>query len=246
MHGSSLRTLVTLVIAFLPLMLNALHEGQSKEEVRTELGSPNGMRTLANGEIWVYSGDITLEFSGDRLVRAKGLALSPAPEGTYSEAEESIAGEDLVVPDPDPEPPGPGESPEADAISDEDALDAAEKGGGALGDALAYVVPVFLQFIFLIIAFRIVGAEASKMALLFIAVADRFVTMGVRWFFLGLLEFPTTFHADTLASFIVMLMMVTTLTHAKRLPTAIKVVIISKVAGLVAAYFVFLFILHNL
>jgi len=111
---------------------------------------------------------------------------------------------------------------------------------------LGWVVPVAIQFVFLVIAFKWVGAEAMKGALLVIAVVDKAVNDGVQWFFLSFLEFPTTLHADTLASIIVMLAMVTTMTHAKRLPTAIQVVVASKVAALVAGYLILLFVLHQM
>jgi hypothetical protein len=263
-------SLLAVFIFFSFVGLFALQEGQSKAEVSAEMGQPNGKRSLSDGEIWVYSGDITLEFRGDQLVRAKGAYMQSAPEAPAlpEAASESPvpANEESAVPGEDVDNlPVPGvDAAAADNLDEEirlfsegmpelpEELDGlggpgtAEESHSPLFTILWWVIPVFLGFIFLLIAFKLVGAEADKSMLLLIAMADQLVTHGVQWFFLDLLGFPSALHADSLASFVVMLVLVTKLTHAKQLPTAIKVVIISKVAGLVAGYFLFLFLLHNL
>lgn len=247
-----------------------LHEGQTPEAVLEELGPPNGKRQLAGGEIWVYSGDITLEFSDGQLVRAKGLSLTPRP---VAEAVRAVADPAVASPlAPEEADPGPSEVEDPDfspasgslAVNDEELMRVAEsisdpqllleEAGwdqpppppSMLALILSWTVPLFLQWVFLWVAFKWVGAEAMSLVLLGIAAADRLVTAGVRWIFLDWLGFPTTFHADAFAGFVVMLGMVTTLTHARQLPTAIKVVVASKVAALVAGYVFILFVLHNL
>lgn len=253
--------------------LFALHEGQSKAEVRAEMGEPNGKRSLSDGQIWVYSGDITLQFAGDRLVRARNAYMEPAPEvvSVPAPATDSTgspvpmeARENLPVPKENLPVPMEEEAHGPDNLDEEIRLfseglpeipegleglggsDAAPESRSTLFTTIWWAVPVFLQFIFLLIAFKLVGAEADKPVLLMIAVVDQLVTHGVRWFFLGLLGFPSALHADSLASFVVMLVLVSKFTYAKQLPTAIKVVVVSKVAGLVAGYFLFLFLLHYL
>ncbi|MFO7726027.1 MAG: hypothetical protein R6V45_10795, partial [Oceanipulchritudo sp.] len=89
-------------------------------------------------------------------------------------------------------------------------------------------------------------AEADKGVLFLIAMAGRLVAFGVQGIFFDLLAFPTAFHADTLASFMVVLVLVTKLTHARSLPTAIKVVVAAKVAALIAFYLLEMFFLFNL
>ena len=257
-----------LILCLFPVVTSALYEGQGMEEVSAELGEPNGKRSLADGEVWVYSGDITLEFSAGKLTRAKGLMLEPAPE-VFDPEHEDLAPEQVGDAEPVRKTPAP---VPAEAASGGDSLDKeiqqfsegipelpsdfaglAEEGEEDIRDSrsflsavLSWAIPVFLGFIFLLIAFKIVGTEASKSALLFIAVADQAVMHGVRWFFLELLGFPSALHADALASFIVMLILVNKMTYAKQLPVAIRIVVISKVAGLVAWYFLLLFVLHNL
>ncbi|NDV61703.1 hypothetical protein G0Q06_04500 [Puniceicoccales bacterium CK1056] len=248
-----------------PLGLSALYEGQSMEDVVAELGTPNGKRTSPGREVWVYSGDITLEFLDGHLSRAKGTFMERAPDMPAPEA----------VPDSEPEaeaaslqtvekkPPAETKAGELDKeieqfseglpelpkeldgfMDDED--EEVPASTSILRNILLWAVPVFLGFIFLLIALKIVGVEATKSAVLFIAVADQAVMHGVQWLFLDLLGFPTALHADALASFVVMLILVNKMTYAKQLPVAIKVVIMSKVAGLVAWYFLLLFLLHNL
>lgn len=246
-----------------PMAVQALHRGQSPEAVQRELGEPNGIRQLAGGEVWVYSGDITLEFQEGQLVRAKGLDLlepPPVASGTMEAEPQSAAPQaeqdpSPGAPDPVRDAPAPDAGlsdldPDADDFGLEPWEDVLEESvpptPSLMTGILGWVIPVIIQFVFLLIAFKWVGAEAMKGALLAIAVADKAVTDGVQWFFLSFLQFPTTLHADTLVSFIVMLGMVTTLTHAKRLPTAIKVVVASKVAALVAGYLVLLFALHQM
>jgi hypothetical protein len=270
MDGKLRPLLLGCLLLMTPLLSQALHQGQTPEEVLAELGAPNGKRTLSTGEIWVYSGDITLEFKDGVLIRSKGLDLVPAP---------TPAPPPLPTPNPPPVPApeldgrtaadsaGPSADVEAepdDGDTDQELLKMAEnfsdperameeigweepaQSSGVLATVLGWTVPTFLQWIFLLIAFKWVGAEAGKMTLLLIAIVDRLVILGTRWVFIGLLEFPTTFMADSLLSFIVMLGMVTTLTHARQLPTAIKVVVASKVAALIAAYVFVLVVLHNL
>jgi hypothetical protein len=262
--------LLLLLTAFtFPLGLYALQQGQSMEEVSAEMGDPNGKRTFAEREIWVYSGDITLEFSDGKLVRAKGTMMEPAAEITRTIPEVSVPEEVSV---PNTQGPAEIETTGEVAVADADNLDneirqfsegmpelPAELDGFMGGEAeelppsqsflrglILWLVPVILGFIFLLIAFKIVGVEAAKSALLFIAVADQAVMHSVQWFFLELLGFPSAMHADALASFVVMLVLVNKMTFAKQLPVAIKVVIMSKVAGLVAWYFLLLFLLHSL
>jgi hypothetical protein len=270
MDGKLRLYLVGLVLLVVPVCAHALQQGQTPEQVLEELGPPNGKRTLSTGEVWVYSGDITLEFENGQLIRSKGLDLMPAPVDVPPPAP-------VPVPAPVPAPAAameadraPAESsaaaeadlPEVDA--DEELLEMAEnfsdpeqameelgweepsQSSSTLETILGWTVPVFFQWIFLLIAFKVVGVEAMAVALLVIAIVDRLVILGVQWVFFNLLEFPTTFMADTLLSFIVMLGMVTTLTHAKQLPTAIKVVVASKVAALIAGYVFVLLVLHNL
>jgi len=161
------------------------------------------------------------------------------------------------------EPPGPGADGGAGGELDEEirqfseempdvadfskkAEDEASAAKGPATRLLGWLIPVFVIFIFLLIAFKWVGAEADKGALFLIAMADRLVTSGVQSFFFDILTFPTTFHADTLAAFIVVLVLVTKLTHARSLPTAIKVVVTAKVAALVVSYLLAMFFLFNL
>jgi hypothetical protein len=270
MDGKLRLYLVGLVLLVVPVCAHALQQGQTPEQVLEELGPPNGKRTLSTGEVWVYSGDITLEFENGQLIRSKGLDLMPAPVDVPPPAPVPVP---APVPAPAPameadrapvEDSGTAETdlPEVDA--DEELLEMAEnfsdpeqameelgweepsQSSSTLETILGWTVPVFFQWIFLLIAFKVVGVEAMAVALLVIAIVDRLVILGVQWVFFNLLEFPTTFMADTLLSFIVMLGMVTTLTHAKQLPTAIKVVVASKVAALIAGYVFVLLVLHNL
>lgn len=262
---AKLRSLVIgFLLLLLPVVSQGLYQGQSTGEVLEELGPPNGKRTLSAREIWVYSGDITLEFVNGELVRSKGLDLMPPPVAVEEPAP-------LPVPAPVPSPgpvteaePIQEDTPAETVDSDEELVEMAENlsnpeqlmeetgweepstTSSLMESLLAWTVPTFLQWIFLLIAFKWVGAEAMKFVLLIIAIMDRLVIAGVRWFFLDLLDFPTTFHADFLLSFIVMLGLITSMTHAKQLPTAIKVVVASKVAAFIAGYVFVLFILHNL
>lgn len=259
-----------LVSVFLfPFVSHGLYYGQDKSSVVLEMGEPNGKRQLANGELWVYSGDISLTFDGGLLVRARGTDLVPAP-----------VPEVLIEALPDKAPPVVEEPPAeaqrvenkrkssrteddelletAHSISDPEAykkaVESMEKefssrpssSSTMLQRVLAIAVPTVLQWIFLMIAFKWVGAEAMKSVLLLIAFIDRLVIIAVQAVFFNFLEYPTTFHADSLLSFAIMLALVTSFTHAKQLPTAIKVVIASKVAGFIAAYLFLLLILHNL
>lgn len=277
MRGIRWLFLIVLGSVFLPLVVTALHLGQSPESVRAELGDPNGVRQLADGEIWVYSGDIALTFKEDRLVRARGKTLSAEPaEGPTKvpEEPETVPREREAEAEALPEEPGEGVSgaeespPEGAAAGAESELDAeiqqfsedlpdlaglagegdedASAGKGPATRLLQWLVPVLVLFVFLFIAFKWVGAEADKGALFLIAMADRLVTAGVQWFFFEVLTYPTTFQADTLASFIVVLVLVTKLTHARSLPTAIKVVVAAKVAALIAFYLLAMFFLFNL
>lgn len=271
---------VILFSLILPLAAFALHTGQSPESVRAEMGEPNGVRQLADGEIWVYSGDIALTFKDGQLIRARGKALA-------AEAAEGPAGnlpENPVEEEPEPEEASklveePEESGEAvqvrGASVNQDAdsgtgsgLDgeigtlsrempvqadfAGEEGDGAVAAKgpvtrlLEWLVSGVVLFVFLCIAFRWVGAEADKGVLFLIAMAGRLVAFGVQGIFFDLLAFPTAFHADTLASFMVVLVLVTKLTHARSLPTAIKVVVAAKVAALIAFYLLEMFFLFNL
>lgn len=276
MDGKLRSCLAALILMMLPVWVHALQQGQTPEDVLQELGPPNGKRSLSTGELWVYSGDITLEFVDGELVRSKGLDLMPA-------SVEAVPPAPMPVPAPVPSPapttetdtvpaqeptPAPetaaGQEEAGEVDSDEELLEVAKnlsnpekameemgweepsQSSGTLESILGWTIPLLFQWIFLLIAFKWVGAEAMKVTLLVIAVVDRLVILGVRWVFIDLLEFPTTFMADTLLSFIVMLGMITTLTHAKQLPTAIKVVVASKVAALVAAYAFVLLVLHNL
>jgi hypothetical protein len=268
MDGKLRSLLLGFLLLLVPVLAQALQQGQTAEEVLAELGPPNGKRTLSTGEIWVYSGDITLEFRDGELIRAKGLDLFPAPVVAPQPAPTPAP---VPVPAPTPETVNPSAPESADGVAegaqvDEDQalLEMAEgfsdperlmeetgwdepsQSSGMLSTILGWTVPTFLQWIFLLIAFKWVGAEAMSLTLLLIAIVDRLVTLGVRWVFISVLEFPTAFQADVLLSFIVMLGMVTTLTHAKQLPTAIKVVVASKVAALIAAYVFVLIVLHNL
>jgi len=247
----------------LPASSFAVYLGQTTEDVRTELGAPNGMRTSSTREIWVYSGDITLEFEKGQLVRAKGLVFEEIAEAdTVSEIVEQepvapVEAESLEVEPVIEASSGEQETTDlAQTIDDyqhleeramaEFGMEPVPQSSSFLRTALTWTIPVFLQFFFLVIAFKIVGAEAMKGALLLIAVVDLGVTEGVRFFFLDFLEFPITFHADLLASVIVMLALITKLTHAKQLATAIKVVIVSKVAAMIAFWIIALFVLHRL
>lgn len=122
----------------------------------------------------------------------------------------------------------------------------AEAGEGLVIVLLKALGGIIVLFFFLLLAFKWVGAEASRAALFLIAAVDRLVVIGVQWVFLDLLGFPMTFYADTLASFLVVLVLVTKLTHARSLPTAIKVVVASKVAALVATYLLAMVLLFNM
>lgn len=260
--------LILLVLLGLgPVTSTALYEGQSMDEVVAEMGTPNGKRSSVDREVWVYSGDITLEFIDGRLSRAKGTVMEPvvaAPEPyeTAEEVAEPPVKEEIVEQVAAEQPSveedagldqeieqfseGMPELPaELDGFMMEEEEDIPESRG-FLVSILLWVIPVFIGFVLLLIAVKIVGVEAAKSALLLIAVADQAVMHGVQWFFLELLGFPSVMHADSLASFIVMLVLVNKLTYAKQLPQAIKVVVISKVAGLVAWYLLVLFVLHNL
>ena len=256
--------LLALYLLLLPLLSQGLYEGQSTAEVRLELGDPNGIRSRNDGETWVYSGNITLEFVNDRLVRARGTDLVPrafvesqTPEPVSTPDRESTSVIEPVPVEAPSEPLGEADldreielfstyKDDPSLVLDKLSPHQPSASQTLLARILGSAIPVFLQFVFLLIAFKWVGAEAAKAALFLIAVVDRLVIAGVRWVFLGLLEFPTTFQADMLVSFIVMLGLVTTLTHARQLPTAIKVVVASKVAGFIAAYLLALFLLHNL
>lgn len=278
MRGVRWCLLLVLGSIFLPLVAMGLHTGQSPESVRAELGDPNGVRQLADGEIWVYSGDIALTFTEGRLVRARGKTLSEEPaEGPVALPEEPAVAvpqegesevetelEESEGTDSGPEePPAEGVDAGAEGELDEEIRqfseempdlagftdkedDEASAGEGPATRLLQWLIPVLVLFVFLFIAFKWVGAEADKGALFLIAMADRLVTAGVQWFFFDVLTFPTTFHADTLASFIVVLVLVTKLTHARSLPTAIKVVVATKVAALIAYYLLAMFFLFNL
>ncbi|HKJ90064.1 MAG TPA: hypothetical protein VJ960_02950 [Oceanipulchritudo sp.] len=277
MRGIRWLFLIGFGAVFLPLVVTALHLGQSPESVRAELGDPNGVRQLADGEIWVYSGDIALTFKEDRLVRARGKTLSAEPaEGptTVPEESETVPVEREAGAQSLPEEPGEGASGAEESLREgadggaegeldaeirqfsEELPDLADLTDEAGEDALAgkgpatrllqWLIPVLVLFVFLFIAFKWVGAEADKGALFLIAMADRLVTAGVQWFFFEVLTYPTTFHADTLTSFIVVLVLVTKMTHARSLPTAIKVVVAAKVAALIAFYLLAMFLLFNL
>jgi hypothetical protein len=118
--------------------------------------------------------------------------------------------------------------------------------GGILSqELLVAVVLTLLQFGILWIACRITGIEAYAVSLLFIAVMDRLVIHWIQWVFLSFLTFPTTFHADSLVSFLVMLGMFMKFTSAKSLPSALKVVVASKVLGIVIAYVFVMLVLFN-
>ena len=269
--------LLNLALSFLlmPVLANAVGFGDTPDAVEAELGPPNGKRSTAGGEIWVYSGDITIEFEQGQLVRAKGLVME---DGAVQERQaivresaplpaEEVAPEPEIIPEaaPEPEPmPEPVVSEEeqlVEALPDiEDARALAQQleeelssdfedipqGSSVLATVLDWTIPIFLTFIFLVIAFKWVGAEAMKGALLVIAIVDRLVVVGIQAVFQSVLEFPTTFHADTLVSVFVMLALITKLTHAKQLPTAIKVVIASKVAGWIAFWLLAMFVLGSL
>jgi hypothetical protein len=122
----------------------------------------------------------------------------------------------------------------------------AEAGEGLVSVLMKALAGIILLFFFLLMAFKWVGAEAARTALFLIATVDRLVVVGVQWIFLDLLGFPMTFYADSLASFLVVLVLVTRLTHARSLPTAIKVVVASKVAALVATYLLAMVLLFNM
>lgn len=126
----------------------------------------------------------------------------------------------------------------------DDADEAADDGW--LNAAISFLGFACIQFFFLLIAFKWVGAEAAKSALFLIALVNQLVISLVEWFFLGVLGFPMTFHADQLVSVFVMLGMVTTLTHAKQLPTALKVVIASKVAAIIVVYLLAMVVLFSM
>lgn len=254
----------TLFALCLPIWALALYQGQSPESVLDEMGPPNGTRVLASGELWVYSGDITLEFENDRLIRSKGLDLLPSPPPGAPE-EASVARE--AGEDPEEAEPAVSsmeltpESLDERSATDDDLMETAEavsrpesllaeedlasSGSSSVEEILAAMVPIFLQWLFLIIAFKFTGAEGSKLILFGIAVVDRLVILGVQWVFIGLLEFPMTFHADTLLSILVMLALITSFTHAKRLDTAIKVVVASKVAAFLAGWIFVMFLLSQ-
>lgn len=113
-------------------------------------------------------------------------------------------------------------------------------------ELLRPAVLLLLQFIFLLLACRMTGAEAHWAGLLLIALLDRLAVLWVQWLFLSVLGFPSVLHADTLVSFLVMLILVMKFTSAKSLPSALKVVVTAKVAALVAGYVVVLFVLSQM
>jgi hypothetical protein len=275
------------IVALLLSVVSAdgLAVGESPEQVRAQLGEPNGVRQLAGGEVWVYSGDITLEFTAGKLVRARGLMLEPeaeVPEAPLDEGDiaATIDSIETAAPPTDgtervlnsetiPEEIRELRESEAERMALELEANANEfkEAGRSLANAEAgemdeydadsgdgdlmpllwnWIGLVVMQFIFLAIACRVVGAEASLLALFFIALVDKLVIESTIWLFTGLLEMPMTFHAESLASFIVMISMVTKLTHARSLPTAIKVVVGAKVAAMITGYVVLLLVLHNL
>jgi len=121
-----------------------------------------------------------------------------------------------------------------------------EEDGFLSQKLLVAVVLTLFQFGILWLACRITGIEAYAFSLLFIAVMDRLVIHWMRWVFLGFLEFPTTFHADSLVSFLVMLVLFMKFSSAKSLPSALKVVVASKIVALGAAYLVLMFVLLQL
>jgi len=265
--SATIRGIRFLFLAWLlPVCLFALHEGQSPESVLEELGNPNGTRMLANGELWVYSGDISLEFENGRLIRSTGLDLLPPPEAFQSHAPVHVDEKppESEASDPDRSPPEATGDPSvgsrtaeddelmetAESISHPERLleeewEASHDSSSLMETILSIVVPVLLQWGFLLIAFKFTGAEASKLILLGISIVDRLVILGVQWIFMGWLGFPMTFHADTLASVLVMLALITSFTHAKRLDSAIKVVVVAKVAALLAGWLFFMFLLSQ-
>jgi len=272
----NIRRIGYFLLAFLlPLCCPGIYEGQSPESVLEEMGEPNGTRLLANGELWVYSGGISLEFENGRLMRSRGLDLLSAPDTYYTgdSEEDEIPEAKEPLPAAAQQPAAEAEASSSssgtltsDAVKDrtdedDELMETAEAlsnpaafleeeepespSASALEEILSAVVPIFLQWIFLLIAFKVTGAEASKLILFGIAIIDRLVVMGVQWIFIGFLEFPTAFHADTLVSVFVMLALITSFTHAKKLSTALEVVIASKVAAFIAGYVFVLFLLSQ-
>ena len=251
-----------------------LEQGMSPEEVEAALGEPNGSRELADGRIWVYSGGISLRFVEGALAEASGVDMvvpdDPEPAGEEPPSVEEPPEEPEEKPDPSAEDPPAAEkeAPAAPVEAEEsldDEIETMEKvaadptsaiageeesvsgDGGILSqELLVAVLLTLLQFGILWIACRITGIEAYALSLLFIAVMDRLVIHWMQWVFLSFLAFPTTFHADSLGSFLVMLVMFMKFTSAKSLPSALKVVVASKVLGIVAAYVLVMVVLFNL
>lgn len=291
----------------------ALQTGMTPLEVRSELGNPNGVRKLANGELWVYSSGTSVEFASGRVIRfrkgaadgvirsggkivspedgkdAVGVRFSNDPVQPGKPPEEEAKKEPAKEAEPETEKPPQEEKPldlpveaaveaEKSPSPPDSQIDELEteievfsqdldaqveqvlKGvEGPERDPEIFVeddpffrgiltglfTPILLQAIFLAIAFKWVGAESTHMAIFLIATVDRFVMVSVQWFFADFLEFGMSFSAEHLVSVIVMLGMVTKLTHAKSLPTAIKVVVASKVATMVAAYLLIMAVLFS-
>ncbi|NBD37131.1 MAG: hypothetical protein GVY10_01000 [Verrucomicrobia bacterium] len=257
------------------LQAAVLEQGMTPDEVEAILGEPNGSRELVDGRIWVYSGNITLIFVEGALAEASGveMVVSEAAEPTMEEPppmEEPSPEPDEKADPPAEDPPeqekeppaapAQGEpSPEEEAepreqgAADPTIVPAGEEAEAVSGDGgilpqelLVAVVVTLLQFGILWIACRITGIEAYAVSLLFIAVMDRLVIHWIQWVFLSFLDFPTTFHADSLVSFLVMLGMFMKFTSAKSLPSALKVVVASKVLGIIAAYVLVMVVLFNM
>jgi len=268
--------------------------GMTVEEVERSLGPPNGMRQLADGQVWVYANGIFVEFTNGRVSRLRGIDTGidneipqavPAPEaplpaatsepatggggGGASDTEqvEPPSGQGVAQPaSPDPGPSPPEESTADEQVPLNDPETATEKAQELWGDQSAYdpeayedrpgwqvelirigtgfFLPVILTAIFLMVAFHWVGAIADKWAILLIALIDRIVVLSVEFLFLTVLAFPTTFYAQHLASIVVMVPLVISLTHAKELPTALQVVITSKVAGMITFWLLLMVLLH--
>lgn len=273
-----------------------LEAGMGAAEVEAVLGKPNGVRALSDGQIWVYSGGISLRFAGGRLVSASGVAFGEeAEEETAvrfsseeagaekeaaggSEPERKAEAEREVLPAETASTEEPGE-PEGEEWETVEQLDEVEQAAHALADGegaeglaasglldgtvaeelagesreggltavlVQPAVWVVIQFLLLLVACRMTGVEGHWEGLLLIAILERLGSYWVEWLFLGALGFPSAMYADTLFSFVLMLLLVMKLTSAKSLPSALKVVVVAKVAAMVLGYVVILLVLSQL
>jgi len=227
------------------------------------IGPPNGQRSLADErEVWVYVGNIRLDFHQGRLENARGIPFS-VENRVVDDGRTIIVGSEPSIsitetPDPVSMPQGAESEPAVsapeqmigtmDAITQErqDMLEEVSQVELEAGDdeawrsgfawwalGMLFFGQTFFTFILLLFAFKVTGQEAMAMALAGVAAIDTVILNLTQVVMTVVIGFPDAMNLDSLLTFLTMIITISAMTHAKSLPKAIQVAVAVRVINVV-------------